>query len=146
MIHIKRLLLFVTMFVMTLNVNAQSSNHILLQCSPSDKTRLFLISIDKINRKANLEYRVRGVVKENSNSLPVEFTENEITITEEYSTEKLTEKRFPEGMAFTSQYRISRKSLTMNMYGRFDDAEFEYFENMGSVCELIQTDKLGNQI
>ena len=68
MIHIKRLLLFVTMFVMTLDVNAQSSNHILLQCSPSDKTRLFLISIDKINRKANLEYRVRGVVKENYNS------------------------------------------------------------------------------
>jgi len=142
----KRLLLLITTLVVTFNVSAQSSNHILLQCSPSDKTRLFLISIDKINRKAILEYRVRGVVKENSGSLPVEFTENEITITEKYSNEKLTKNRFPEGVAFTSQYRISRKSLAMNMYGRFDDAEFEHFENMGSVCELIQTDKSGNQI
>ena len=143
----KRLfLLLITTLVVTFNVSAQSSNHILLQCSPSDKTRLFLISIDKINRKAILEYRVRGVVKENSGSLPVEFTENEITITEEYSNEKLTKHKFPEGMDFTTQMRISRKTLSMNMYGRFNDAEFEHIESGDSVCELIQTDKLGNQI
>ena len=151
----KRLFLFlITTLVITFNVTAQSSNNILLQCSSLDKTRLFsdektrlvLISIDKINRKANVEYRVRGVVKENSNSLPVEFTENEITITEEYSNEKLTKHKFPEGMDFTTQMRISRKTLSMNMYGRFNDAEFEHIESGDSVCELIQTDKLGNQI
>ena len=145
----KRLfLLLITTLVVTFNVSAQSSNHILLQCfpSPSDKTFLFTISIDKINRKANVEYRVRGVVKENSGSLPVEFTENEITITEEYSNEKLTKHKFPEGMDFTTQMRISRKTLSMNMYGRFNDAEFEHIESGDSVCELIQTDKLGNQI
>jgi|TARA_B110000211_G_C13994907_1_gene515760 hypothetical protein len=144
----KKILLFVTILVMTLNVNALSSSHILLQCSPSpsDKTFLLTISIDKTNQEANVESRVKGLVIDNVESLPVEFTENLIKITEEYSTEKLIEKKFPEGMAFTSQFRISRKSLAMNVYGRFGDAEFEYIESGDSVCELIQTDKLGNQI
>ena len=150
----KRLFLFlITTLVVTFNVSAQSSNNILLQCSSLDKTRLFsdetrlvLISIDKKNQEANVEYRVGGVVKENVESLPVEFTENTITITEEYSTEKLTKNKFPEGMDFTTQMRISRKTLSMNMYGRFNDAEFEHIKHGDSVCELIQTDKLGNQI
>ena len=151
----KRLFLFlITTLVVTFNVTAQSSNNILLQCSSLDKTRLFsdektilvLISIDKKNQEANVEYRVGGVVKENVESLPVEFTENTITITEEYSTEKLTKNKFPEGMDFTTQMRISRKTLSMKTYGRFNDAGFEHIKSGESVCELIQTDKLGNQI
>jgi len=42
--------------------------------------------------------------------------------------------------------RISRKTLSMKTYGRFNDAGFEHIKSGESVCELIQTDKLGNQI
>lgn len=140
------LLIKITLVTITFNVSAKDPDYILLQCSPVDDTRLILISIDKQNRKANLEYRVRGVVKESRESLPVELTEDVITITDEYSTEKLRKDGFPEGMAFTSQYRISRKSLAMKLYASFDNAAFEHFDAASSVCEIVPTDELGNQI
>jgi hypothetical protein len=142
----KRLLLLTIMLVMTFNVSAQDSNYILLECSSSNNVNVLMISIDKVNRYANYEYLTKGSATNTAELLPVEFTENEIKITQELSTEELTEKGFPEGMVLATQMRISRKSLALKMYGSINGGEFQPTQSGVSACALIKSNESGNQI
>ena len=105
-----------------------------------------MISIDKVNRYANYEYLTKGSATNTAELLPVEFTENEIKITQELSTEELTEKGFPEGMVLATQMRISRKSLALKMYGSINGGEFQPTQSGVSACALIKSNESGNQI
>ena len=141
----KRLLLLLLVTQAPSTAYSEDYHHILLQCSPSDANKIATVSIDKTQSIASIEFRSSGQVKDNFKSLPVHFTADEIMITMEYTDAMLAKSSVPEGMKMTAQMRISRKSLSSQMFVSLNGGAFSAAGG-DSVCTLQETNNNGNRI